>query len=238
MNPYWLAPAVAIAVPMILGPLGAWLRVLPPDAGFFLLGTGVFLALIASGGLAAASAYASATGKAWRGSALRAALLPAAVALCSIGYVRCSAAPGINDLSTDLDDRPVFSADLALAPEESEAEAARLAAFASAQREAYPDLVAIELAEPAESAFARVRETAGRMPGWQVVRSDPARLELEITATTRVFGFTDDVAIRVRPVGAGARVDVRSRSRGGRVDFGGNAARIRAFARALRETAA
>lgn len=235
MNPYWLAPAVAIAVPLVLGPLGAWLRVLRPDTGFFLLGMGVFLALLASAGLAAASAYASATARPWRGSALRAALLPVAVALGALGYLRCNGAPAINDVATDLDDRPAFSADPALDPALAEADAARLALFAQQQRAAYPDLVPLELEESPEAAFARALQTAGRMPGWQIARSDPARLQIEAVASSRVFHFADDVVIRVRASGAGARVDLRSRSRLGQADFGANAARIRAFVRALRQ---
>jgi uncharacterized protein (DUF1499 family) len=48
-------------------------------------------------------------------------------------------------------------------------------------------------------------------------------------ATTRWFGFKDDVAIRISPAGAGSRVDMRSRSRVGRSDLGANARRIREF---------
>jgi hypothetical protein len=43
------------------------------------------------------------------------------------------------------------------------------------------------------------------------------------------MGFRDDVAVRIRAVGQGARVDVRSASRYGRHDFGTNAARVRAL---------
>jgi hypothetical protein len=41
------------------------------------------------------------------------------------------------------------------------------------------------------------------------------------------MGFRDDVAVRIRAIGQGARVDVRSASRYGRHDFGTNAARVR-----------
>ena len=43
------------------------------------------------------------------------------------------------------------------------------------------------------------------------------------------FGFKDDIVVRVRPEGAGSRVDVRSMSRVGLSDLGANAARVRAF---------
>jgi hypothetical protein len=43
------------------------------------------------------------------------------------------------------------------------------------------------------------------------------------------MGFPDDVVVRVRADGGGARIDVRSASRYGRYDFGSNAARIKSL---------
>jgi uncharacterized protein (DUF1499 family) len=234
MNPYWHAPAVAVAVPLVLGPLGAWLRVLHPDVGFFLFGMALFLAVAASVGLAAAAAYATVTARAWRSSALRAALLPVAVALASIAYVQTHDAPPLHDVSTDLVDRPVFRSE-ALPSEATEERAARLEQSARMQREAYPDLVPLSLPGSPAQVFARALEAAGRMPGWKIAHSDPGRGEIEATATSRIFGFVDDVAIRVRSAPDGARIDLRSRSRPGRADFGANAARIRAFIRAIQQ---
>ena len=59
----------------------------------------------------------------------------------------------------------------------------------------------------------------------------PARRDgvIEAVARTPIMGFRDDVVIRVRRDGDGARVDVRSASRYGRHDFGTNAARIRSL---------
>ena len=48
-----------------------------------------------------------------------------------------------------------------------------------------------------------------------------------------MFGFKDDVVIRITPAGSGSRVDVRSVSRVGRSDLGANARRIREFLRQL-----
>jgi len=53
---------------------------------------------------------------------------------------------------------------------------------------------------------------------------------IEATATTRWFGFKDDVVIRVSAMpDGGSRVDMRSVSRVGRSDVGTNARRIQAF---------
>jgi uncharacterized protein (DUF1499 family) len=68
------------------------------------------------------------------------------------------------------------------------------------------------------------------MPSWTITQADPGAGTIEAVATTRVFGFQDDIVIRVRPDGDGAsRVDMRSKSRDGQGDIGTNAARIRAF---------
>ncbi|MCY7298530.1 MAG: DUF1499 domain-containing protein [Ilumatobacteraceae bacterium] len=52
---------------------------------------------------------------------------------------------------------------------------------------------------------------------------------VEMTATTRWFGFQDDVAVHARSTSIRVRVDLRSVSRVGLSDVGTNAARIRAF---------
>ena len=236
MNPYWLAPAIAIAVPLILGPLGAWSGVLRPDTGLFLVGMGVFLALASGIALGGAAAYATVNGRAWRRSALRAALLPIAVVAVSIAFLRERGGPAISDVSTDLSDRPRFAADPPREPLEAQALEARLEDFAAKQREAYPEVAPLMLARPPAEAFARARATAAGMPGWVLVREDPDALELEATATTPIFRFVDDVSIRVRAVAEGSRVDARSRSRLGRADFGANAARIREFIGALQRS--
>jgi len=61
------------------------------------------------------------------------------------------------------------------------------------------------------------------------VEVDAAGGRLEAYDVTSIFGFVDDVVVRVRPAEGGSVVDVRSRSRDGKGDVGANAARIRAF---------
>jgi uncharacterized protein (DUF1499 family) len=80
---------------------------------------------------------------------------------------------------------------------------------------------------------ARAADVA-RALGWRISEDDPESGRIEAVATTRVFGFEDDVVIRVRARGSAARVDLRSRSRFGQGDLGANAARIRAFGAAFR----
>ena len=105
-------------------------------------------------------------------------------------------------------------------------------------RRGYPDLASLVLPVGAGRAFALARETAAGMPAWVVTGADSAAGRIEATATTRWFGFQDDVVIRVMARGGGggadsATVDMRSKSRVGKSDVGANAARIRAYFKAL-----
>ena len=98
-----------------------------------------------------------------------------------------------------------------------------------AQRDAYPDIRPITLAEPPQKAFERALAAAQAM-GWEIVARDPAAGRIEAVDTTLWFGFKDDVVVRVAAAPAGgSRIDVRSKSRVGRGDAGTNARRIRGF---------
>ncbi|HEU0204689.1 MAG TPA: DUF1499 domain-containing protein [Burkholderiaceae bacterium] len=176
-----------------------------------------------------------ATGR--RGFALSlAALLLSAVA---IGYpvsgaVKSSSVPRIHDITTDTQNPPQF---VALA-------AARRAApngagyggeeVAAQQRQAYPDIAPLRFALPPDQLFAHVERIAREM-GWEVVAAPAAEGRLEATATTPLYGFKDDVVIRITAAGSGSRLDMRSKSRLGVGDLGANAARIRAFVSRLQE---
>jgi uncharacterized protein (DUF1499 family) len=98
-----------------------------------------------------------------------------------------------------------------------------------AQRDAYPDIQPIMLAEPPPKAFERAVAAAQAM-GWEIVARDPAAGRIEAVDITFWFGFKDDVVVRVAATpGGGSRVEVRSKSRVGRGDAGTNARRIRGF---------
>jgi len=56
---------------------------------------------------------------------------------------------------------------------------------------------------------------------------------IEARATSKLFRFVDDVAIRIRSKDGGSVVDIRSKSRVGQGDLGANANRIRAIAAEL-----
>lgn len=136
--------------------------------------------------------------------------------------------PPIHDITTDTDDPPAFVAIVVRRAGASNPPEYAGPEVAAQQKAAYPDVAPIVLPEPPARAFARAEATA-RSLGWEVVAAGAREGRIEATATTRWFGFKDDVVIRVRPDAAGSRVDVRSKSRVGRSDTGTNAARIREF---------
>ncbi|MDE2150656.1 MAG: DUF1499 domain-containing protein [Gammaproteobacteria bacterium] len=141
--------------------------------------------------------------------------------------------PEIHDISTDLSDPPAFVAVLPLRAGAPNPAKYGGEAVAEQQRRAYPDVQPLMLKLPPAKAFAAALSSARGM-GWKIVAADPAQGRIEATATTLWFGFKDDVVIRVRAEGAGARIDVRSLSRVGRSDVGANASRIRDYLARLR----
>jgi uncharacterized protein (DUF1499 family) len=139
--------------------------------------------------------------------------------------------PPIHDISTDTDNPPRYVAVLALR-KSAENPADYRAEVAAQQKKAYPDIAPAMLDAPPAEAFARA-ERAARAMGWEIVAAVPADLRIEATDTTLLFGFKDDIVIRVAAAGSGSRVDVRSLSRVGKSDLGVNANRVRKFLREL-----
>ena len=140
----------------------------------------------------------------------------------------------IHDISTDLEDPPVFEALLSRRAGASNPAEHLGSAVAAEQRRAFPDIQPLWLKEPLERVFADAQAAAKRM-GWEIVSTTPERGRLEAVATTPLLRFKDDVVVRVTSRDDGVRVDVRSKSRVGRSDLGANARRIRAFLEHLQE---
>lgn len=176
-------------------------------------------------------------------SALVALLVPVLI-LGYAFYVRqqASGVPAIHDISTDLVDPPAFSQDVVTAraaiPEGNALELVgaqtpdgRL--VTELQRAAYPDIAPVTTTLAPDRAFdtalALMRERK-----WVIGRTDTQSGVIEATTQSFWYGFTDDIIVRVRPEGSGARIDMRSVSRVGRSDLGANAARMRPFLSDLR----
>ena len=217
-----IAFALAILAVVLLAASGLGVR-----AGLWPFRFGMFAgSLIAGLAAAGTAAVALAIPRLRAGSLsllLFSLLLGLAAAAVPLDHVRrVKTLPYINDVTTDTSNPPQFSPSKIY---ESH--------FAELQRIGYPDLQPLQLEVPPAQAFARARAAAQAL-GWEVVAEDERAGRIEAVATTRWFGFKDDIAVRVSAAGGGSRVDVRSKSRVGRSDLGANARRIRGFLAALK----
>lgn len=135
--------------------------------------------------------------------------------------------PRIHDITTDMVNPPRYVSVMPLR-KGAENSTDYSAEVAAQQKKAYPDIAPAMLETPPAQALQRA-ERAARAMGWEIVAVAPDDLRIEATDTTLLFGFKDDIVIRVAANGSGSRVDMRSLSRVGRSDFGVNANRIRKF---------
>jgi uncharacterized protein (DUF1499 family) len=137
--------------------------------------------------------------------------------------------PSINDISTDIRDPPVFW-DM---PNPTVYPGAETAAL---QRAAYPDLVPLNVSLAPDRVYALAMALT-KDKGWEIVADEPKEGRIEAVDRSLLYGFKDEIVIRITASDGGARVDLRSRSRIGRIDRGVNAKRIRSFLAALKEGA-
>jgi uncharacterized protein (DUF1499 family) len=151
-------------------------------------------------------------------------------------YWKLQQLPRIHDISTDTAMPPTFDAVLPLR-QGARNSVDYSASTAAEQRRGYPDIAPLTLTLAPDAALGRALDAARSM-GWQIVAVAPPQLRIEATDTTLLFGFKDDVVIRITPQGTGSRIDVRSLSRVGGSDFGANAKRVRAYLKDLAARAA
>jgi uncharacterized protein (DUF1499 family) len=151
-------------------------------------------------------------------------------------WQRAQHLPRIHDVSTDTVNPPAFVAVLPLRRDARNG-TGYSARTAAQQKSGYPDIVPLHLDMPPAQALQRA-EQAARDMGWIIVDVSTVDLRIEATDTTLLFGFKDDVVIRITPQDSGSRVDVRSLSRVGGSDFGVNARRVRTFLKKLGGTSA
>lgn len=200
---------------------GAHFSVLPPMIGFALWALGGALGLAALVWGIVIKVRSSA-----RGGALAAALgAPPFLAVAVTAAIMAgSAGPGINDITTDPGNPPMFdtTSEHGTYPVDFIEEAAA----------AYPDVKPLALPIPADAAVKVATEVAKSL-GWTVV--DPGADGFEAYEISRVFRFRDDIAVRVTSSASGSIVDVRSVSRDGKADFGVNAERIVRFLAAIKK---
>ncbi|HEY4999301.1 MAG TPA: DUF1499 domain-containing protein [Usitatibacter sp.] len=152
----------------------------------------------------------------------------AAAAPPMIALERAKSVPPIHDITTDTFDPPQFLALTAIRATSPNGAKYGGMDVAAQQQKGYPDIKSAILKDPPGKAMQRAIDAA-RACGWEVISSDAPSGRIEATDTTLWFGFKDDIVVRVRPDGAGSRVDVRSVSRVGQSDLGANAKRVREY---------
>lgn len=171
-------------------------------------------------------------------------LLPLMVLGNSI--VKAKSVPFIHDITTDTVNPPQFVAAQSERDEGDHPVEYAGDEVAQLQLAGYPDLKTLELSEPVDQVFPKALAIVEDL-GWNVLASNDkqAPYTIEAVATSLLFGFEDDIVIRLTPfttpeqnvdMPAKTRVDVRSMSRVGKSDLGANAARIQDFLHALRDT--
>jgi len=140
-----------------------------------------------------------------------------------------SGLPRIHDITTDLDNPPVFEVIVSLrSATDNPLDRKSPDNLAQLQREGYPDLKPLKFNRSKETVFQQALQLA-KSSGWQIAAASVDDGIIEATVATPVMGFKDDVVIRIQGIGQISQVDMRSVSRVGMSDLGANAKRIRQF---------
>jgi uncharacterized protein (DUF1499 family) len=173
-------------------------------------------------------------GRAFRAMMVAALLLAYPAVLAA----RALRLPVLNDITTDIEDPPVFSSSrIALLARGGHKPPDIDRRRRTAQTHAYPMLRPILIDAEPEEAFRQVSRAVKALK-WQVIeeiRPEDRRGLARIDAIdeSRLMRLPDDITIRLRAQGAQTRIDVRAASRVGRHDLGGHAARIERLAQEI-----
>lgn len=228
--PAWLGVLLLAAAALLMGGAGPAHRLglLPLGTAFDLLRLGAYLG-VGAAALGLLALLIATLCRRWRPALVGLLLVVLVAAMMAVPWQlmqRAEAVPPIHDITTDMGDPPAFEALAAAREAAPNAVDYPGEGFASQQRRAYPGVQPLIVNRPLAEVMAAA-EAEARERGWAIATLDETRLEA--TATTRWFGFQDDVAVRLTEQADGVRVDVRSASRLGRSDLGTNAARIHSY---------
>jgi uncharacterized protein (DUF1499 family) len=237
MKASWIIGIVALAVAaisllvLILSGVGHRLHFWEYKAGFTIMTGAVIAAAIALIAALVAAIWAWRSGQQPALIASIAALVVALVVILPpLSWIRAARQlPYIHDITTDTETPPAFVAIL-----KERANAPNTAVYggpeiAKLQREAYPEIVPLQLHVPRARAFDTAL-AAARDLGWKIVETDARSGHIEASDQTFWYGFIDDIVVRVAPLSNNeTRIDVRSVSRVGKSDLGTNAKRIRKY---------
>lgn len=174
------------------------------------------------------------SGRAFSALALSGALLAAPVYMA----LKAATLPAINDISTDLGDPPSFSRSRAsLAARGDVLRGQSSLETRAKQRAGYGGIAPLTIERAPEEAFALARAAAQSM-GWRIIEANPPGARTGVASIDAIdlsllLKFPDDIAVRIRPLANGSRIDVRSASRHGWHDFGANARRVQRYLQEL-----
>ena len=229
-----LLVAMASAAAMIFSGIGYRLELYHFRIGFAILGWAFWSAL--------AGAILSVAGLAVAGGRPRRTLV-VALAGIAIGVVAAyvpwsfkqtaGSLPFIHDVSTDTENPPEFVAAAKLRKPGDHPVAYDGKEVADLQHKAYADLAPLMTPASKEKVFEAAKAAFASM-GMQLADADMAQGRIEANQTSLLYGFTDDMVVRIASAADATKVDVRSKSRVGRSDLGQNAKRIRLFLQKLK----
>lgn len=215
---------------LLLGAVLHHLEAISTPAAVYILAAALFLAVAALLLAGAALTGIWRHGLAGGGYAVTGAAVALLILAGPLLYVpELLTQPRLNDVATDTQAPPAFTALAGARPAGANPAAYPGRPSAARQRAAYPGIRTMTLERSPAETFDLVRGAVERM-GWRIVAE--ARPEgdsegrIEAVAKTPLMGFRDDVVIRVTSRSGGSAVDVRSASRYGVHDFGTNARRI------------
>ncbi|MFT6153121.1 MAG: hypothetical protein ACJA0E_000845 [Bermanella sp.] len=149
------------------------------------------------------------------------------IAILGNSVIKAKSSPFIHDISTDVTNPPAL-----VAAQTDRIEGDHSVEYAGTevselQLAGYPDLKSAAFEQSAADVFATAR-AAIEQNGWAILAENNQILPFTIEAvdTSLLFGFKDDIVVRISAAEAGSVVDVRSMSRVGQSDLGANAKRI------------
>ena len=143
-------------------------------------------------------------------------------------YLQRSGLPQINDITTDTDSPPTYL-NVNFIRKYNENNLSYNPEWAAIQHKYYPEVLPVYTSKSKDFVYSVVTDLI-ESRGWEVVAKYSQAGIVEATARTPIFGFRDDVVIRITQIEPDkVQVDMRSCSRTGRGDYGVNAQRIESF---------
>lgn len=140
--------------------------------------------------------------------------------------------PQIHDISTDLEDNIAFLNAQKLRKEDENPLEIPSQKVMDLQAGFYTELEPLVSLKSPEKAYEKAVEAAKSI-GWEIVFEAQSQGQFEATESSKLFGFIDDIVVRVSPIEQGSVIDTRSVSRVGKSDLGANAKRIERFQEAF-----